>query len=115
MKNKLTVQDWHWEITKACNLKCLHCIIGDRRNCELTTQESLIAVSRIVQLGGKNLRFTGGEPLMRKDLGLIIKEAYVDGGPVMKRMLPAPQGRAFRIRKRSAHLTLIVENLEVKA
>ncbi len=46
---------------------------------------------------------------------VIIKEAYVDGGPVMKRMLPAPQGRAFRIRKRSAHLTLIVENIEEKA
>ncbi|MFC2092969.1 50S ribosomal protein L22 [Bacteroidota bacterium] len=30
----------------------------------------------------------------------------------MKRLLPAPQGRAFRIRKRSSHLTLVVENIE---
>jgi len=45
---------------------------------------------------------------------VFVKEAFVNGGPVMKRMLPAPQGRAFRIRKRSAHLTLIVENIEVK-
>jgi large subunit ribosomal protein L22 len=44
---------------------------------------------------------------------VVIKEAFVNGGPSLKRMLPAPQGRAFRIRKRSAHLTLIVENLEV--
>jgi large subunit ribosomal protein L22 len=44
---------------------------------------------------------------------VIVKEAFVNGGPSLKRMLPAPQGRAFRIRKRSAHLTLIVENLEV--
>jgi large subunit ribosomal protein L22 len=43
---------------------------------------------------------------------VIIKEAFVDGGPVLKRMLPAPQGRAFRIRKRTAHVTLIVENNE---
>ncbi|MBM4157793.1 MAG: 50S ribosomal protein L22 [Ignavibacteria bacterium] len=43
---------------------------------------------------------------------VIIKEAFVDGGPVLKRMLPAPQGRAYRIRKRSAHLTLIVEHTE---
>ncbi|HEX2788686.1 MAG TPA: 50S ribosomal protein L22 [Ignavibacteria bacterium] len=43
---------------------------------------------------------------------VIVKEAFVDGGPVLKRMLPAPQGRAFRIRKRTAHLTLIVENNE---
>jgi len=44
---------------------------------------------------------------------VIVKEVFVNGGPSLKRMLPAPQGRAFRIRKRSAHLTLIVENLEV--
>jgi large subunit ribosomal protein L22 len=45
---------------------------------------------------------------------VIIKRAFVNGGPSLKRMLPAPQGRAFRIRKRSAHLTLVVENLETK-
>ena len=45
---------------------------------------------------------------------VIIKEAFVNGGPVMKRMLPAPQGREYRIRKRSAHLTLVVENIEEK-
>ncbi|HRE41476.1 MAG TPA: 50S ribosomal protein L22 [Ignavibacteria bacterium] len=43
---------------------------------------------------------------------VFIKEAFVDGGPVLKRMLPAPQGRAFRIRKRTSHLTIIVENEE---
>ncbi|MDD5363041.1 MAG: 50S ribosomal protein L22 [Ignavibacteria bacterium] len=45
---------------------------------------------------------------------VFVKEAFVDGGPVLKRMLPAPQGRAYRIRKRSAHLTIIVENIETK-
>ncbi|MCE1164920.1 MAG: 50S ribosomal protein L22 [Bacteroidetes bacterium] len=45
---------------------------------------------------------------------VMIKEAFVDGGPVLKRMLPAPQGRAYRVRKRSAHLTIIVENIEQK-
>lgn len=45
---------------------------------------------------------------------VVIKEAFVNGGPSLKRILPAPQGRAFKIRKRSAHLTLIVEQLEVK-
>jgi len=76
MKNELAVQDWSWEITKRCNLNCLHCISG-KEHCdrELTTEESLKAISCIARLGGKNLRLTGGEPLMRKDLGLIIKEA----------------------------------------
>lgn len=39
---------------------------------------------------------------------LFIKEAFVDEGPSIKRMLPAPQGRAYRIRKRSHHLTIKV-------
>ena len=43
---------------------------------------------------------------------VIIKEAYVNGGPVLKRVLPAPQGRAFRIRKRSSHITLVLEHIE---
>lgn len=67
MKNELAVQDWSWEITKRCNLNCLHCISG-KEHCdrELTTEESLKAISCIARLGGKNLRLTGGEPLMRK-------------------------------------------------
>ncbi len=39
---------------------------------------------------------------------LFIKEAYVNQGPTIKRMLPAPMGRAYRVRKRSNHLTIIV-------
>ena len=39
---------------------------------------------------------------------LFVKEVFVDGGPGMKRMLPAPMGRAYRIVKRSNHLTIVV-------
>ena len=42
------------------------------------------------------------------DVNLIIKEAFVDSGRMLKRMQPAPQGRAHRIRKRSNHVTLIL-------
>jgi large subunit ribosomal protein L22 len=45
---------------------------------------------------------------------VLIKEIFVNGGPSMKRILPAPQGRANRIQKRSAHLTVVVEQLEEK-
>jgi large subunit ribosomal protein L22 len=41
---------------------------------------------------------------------VIVKEAFVNQGPTMKRIQPAPMGRAFRIRKRSNHLTIIVES-----
>ena len=43
---------------------------------------------------------------------VFVSEAFVNGGPSYKRILPAPQGRAFRIRKRTAHLTIIVSNGE---
>jgi len=39
---------------------------------------------------------------------LYIKEAFVDQGVTLRRVLPAPMGRAFRVRKRSHHLTLII-------
>jgi len=37
-----------------------------------------------------------------------VKEVYVDGGRMLKRLRPAPQGRGYRIRKRSNHVTLIL-------
>ena len=37
---------------------------------------------------------------------LYVQEIFVDGGRVLKRFLPAPMGRAYRVRKRSNHLTL---------
>lgn len=43
-----------------------------------------------------------------KNEEVYVKEAYVDAGPMMKRIQPAPMGRAYRIRKRSNHLTIVV-------
>ncbi len=39
---------------------------------------------------------------------LVVREAYVDEGPTMKRFRPRAQGRAFRIRKRTSHITVVV-------
>jgi len=41
---------------------------------------------------------------------LWVRECFSDGGAVLKRVLPAPMGRAFRVRKRSNHLTIVVSN-----
>jgi large subunit ribosomal protein L22 len=41
---------------------------------------------------------------------LFIKEITVDGGSMLKRIRPAPQGRAHRIRKRSNHVTLVLSS-----
>ncbi|MDZ4666831.1 MAG: 50S ribosomal protein L22 [bacterium] len=45
-----------------------------------------------------------------EDSELVIKTIFVDGGAMVKRIRPAPQGRAHRIRKRSNHVTLIVDS-----
>ncbi|HRR15457.1 MAG TPA: 50S ribosomal protein L22 [Bacteroidales bacterium] len=43
-----------------------------------------------------------------EESGLYVKEIYVDGGRTLKRLRPAPQGRAYRIRKRSNHVTVVL-------
>ncbi len=43
------------------------------------------------------------------DSKLVVKTVFVDGGRTLKRMRPAPQGRGYRVRKRSNHVTLIVD------
>ena len=45
---------------------------------------------------------------------MYVKEVFVNGGPMAKRISPAPMGRAFRIRKRSHHLTIIVATRDAK-
>lgn len=45
-----------------------------------------------------------------EEADLFIKSITVDGGKILKRFRPAPQGRAHRIRKRSNHVTLIIDS-----
>lgn len=47
-----------------------------------------------------------------EEADLFVKEVFVDGGRILKRLRPAPQGRAHRIRKRSNHVTLVVDSLK---
>ena len=46
-----------------------------------------------------------------EDSRLFVKEIHVDGGRTLKRLQTAPQGRAYRIRKRSNHVTLVIDNV----
>jgi large subunit ribosomal protein L22 len=43
---------------------------------------------------------------------LIVSRAYVDEGPTLKRFQPRAQGRAYRIRKRTSHITIEVESID---
>lgn len=47
-----------------------------------------------------------------EESGLFVKKIMVDSGRILKRLRPAPQGRAHRIRKRSNHVTLYVDRKE---
>lgn len=44
------------------------------------------------------------------EAALIVREIYVDSARMLKRLRPAPQGRAHRIRKRSNHVTIILDS-----
>ncbi|MCD4682112.1 MAG: 50S ribosomal protein L22 [Bacteroidales bacterium] len=47
-----------------------------------------------------------------EDANLFVKEVAVDSARMLKRIQTAPQGRAYRVRKRSNHVTLIIDNKE---
>ena len=49
------------------------------------------------------------------EANLYVSEVRVDGGRMLKRVQPAPQGRAHRIRKRSNHVTLVVDSRQIEA
>jgi large subunit ribosomal protein L22 len=46
-----------------------------------------------------------------EESNLVVKEAYVDQSRTLKRIQPAPQGRAHRIKKRSNHVTVVIGSL----
>jgi radical SAM protein with 4Fe4S-binding SPASM domain len=58
-----------WEITFACNMRCLHCgtSAGKKRPDELNTHEALHLIDELADLGADNITLSGGEPLLRED------------------------------------------------
>jgi len=64
-----------WEITNACNLRCLHCegSAGTRDRDELTTEEALALCDELADLGCERCNLSGGEPLLRKDWPLLAR------------------------------------------
>ncbi len=66
-------------------------------------------VRKVVESAIANARFAANELNERFDEGsLVVSTAFVDEGPTLKRFQPRAQGRAFRIRKRTSHITVVV-------
>lgn len=49
-----------------------------------------------------------------EDHQIVVSEIYVDEGRSLKRLRPAPQGRGYRIRKRSNHVTIVLDSLTAR-
>lgn len=67
-----------WNVTKQCNLKCIHCYSSSNLNkgqSELTTEEGLKLIDQLADYKVSSLLFSGGEPLLRKDLFTLIEYA----------------------------------------
>jgi len=62
---------------------------------------------KVIESAVSNLEVLKGEAGVDRDL-VFIKEIRADGGPTWKRWLPRAQGRAYRINKRTSHLTVTV-------
>jgi radical SAM protein with 4Fe4S-binding SPASM domain len=62
-----------WELTHACNLRCIHCEADAGRPApdELTAEEALTLASELGEVGCREVQLTGGEPLLRPDWAII--------------------------------------------
>ncbi|MEO0467976.1 MAG: 50S ribosomal protein L22 [Bacteroidota bacterium] len=77
---------------------------------KLTTRAAAPAVQKLLRSGITSLEEKFEDD--RVDIGThYVKEAYVDGSRMLKRLQPAPQGRAHLIRKRYCHVTLVLDQI----
>ena len=70
-----------WELTLACDLKCVHCgsRAGRKRRDELTATECLALVSALARLGARHVTLIGGEAYLRKDWLDIVRAIRAEG------------------------------------
>ena len=76
---------------------------------KFTNKEAAIRVEKLLLSAIKNWE-QKNEDKRVEDSNLYVKEVSVGGGRQLKRLRPAPQGRGYRIRKRSNHVHLIVDS-----
>jgi large subunit ribosomal protein L22 len=75
-----------------------------------TNKEAAVWLEKLVLSAVNNWEQKSNQVGAADDYGLYIKTAFVDPGGIIYRFLPAPQGRAYRVRKRRNHVTIVVAN-----
>jgi len=68
-----------WYLTNRCNMHCKYCDISKIKSRELSTNQIFKIIDELSSLGCKCINFSGGEPLLRKDIGKIIDYAKSKG------------------------------------
>ncbi len=76
---------------------------------KVTSKKSSNYVEKLLLSAVSNWQ-SKNEGIRVEDAGLYVKEVFVDGGRVLKRWRPAPRGSAHRIRKRTNHVTIVIDN-----
>ncbi len=74
---------------------------------QFSKKEASLKIDKLLRSALANYEQKTGESW--EEANLFIKEIRVDGAGMLKRIQPAPQGRAHRIRKRSNHVTLVLD------
>ena len=74
---------------------------------KFNTKEASARLEKLLLSAVANWQLKNEDSRM-EDSGLFVKEIQVDSARVLKRLRPAPQGRAHRIRKRSNHVTVVI-------
>jgi len=75
---------------------------------KFTNKEAAIRLEKLLLSAIANWQ-AKNEGLRLEDSNVFVKEIKVDGARMLKRLRPAPQGRGYRIRKRSNHVTLVLD------
>lgn len=89
-----------WNLTYRCNLACRYCGLHRTSGPEASTREVLARVADLARLGARTVGFSGGEPLMRRDLSTIVAACRDHGlavsiqtnGTLLRRSLPRLDG-----------------------
>lgn len=76
----------------------------------VTPKAASEVVYKLIQSAAANAEHNNG--MARADL--YVAEIYADGGPILKRVQPVSKGRAYRINKRTSHITVVLDTKEVK-